>query len=77
MLRKVLLGLWLVSAISGFLFASYDVMRESFAGLAQSRGYGEGRLGEGPYGGGLTTLEDRLVRFGIKCGLCRPIACWP
>lgn len=68
-LRKVLLGLWLVSTISGFLFASYGVLRESFADLTQSRGYGEGRFGEGPYGRGLTTLEDRLVRFGIKCGL--------
>jgi hypothetical protein len=66
---QVLLGLWMVSTISGFLFASYGVLRESFANMAQSREYGEGRFGEGSYGGGLTIVEDRLVGLGVKCGL--------
>lgn len=69
MLRKLLFVLWLTSQVSGFLFASYGVLRESFAGLAQLRAFGEGRYGEGPYGGGLTNLEDFLLNSGIKIGL--------
>jgi hypothetical protein len=70
--RTVLLVLWLISAVPGFGLASYGVLRESFANLAQSRGYGEGRFGEGTYGGGPTTLEDRLIRLGVACRLLPP-----
>lgn len=71
-LPKLLLGFWLLSAVLGFGFASYGVLRESFANLAQSEGYGKGRYGGGTYGGGPTVLEDRLIRLGIACSLLPP-----
>jgi hypothetical protein len=69
MLRKLVFALWLISQLSGFVLASYGVLRESFAGLAQQRGFGEGRFGEGTYGGGLTRIQELLVAAGIKTGL--------
>ena len=68
-LRDALLGLWLLTTVSGYLLASYGVLRESFANLARPLGFGEGRFGEGPFGGGLTSAQDRLVRFGVRFGL--------
>ena len=62
-------SVWLVLTIFGYLFASFGIMRESFASLAQLRGFGEDRFGEGPFGGGLTTGENRLVRPGLKIRL--------
>ncbi len=52
MLYRVIFVLWVVSQVSGFLFASYGVLRASFADLGQPRGFGEGRFGEGTFGGG-------------------------
>ena len=69
MVRKVLLVLWLISQISGFLFASYGVLRESFADMAQSRGFGEGRFGEGANGGDVTKIQELLVVIGTRSGL--------
>lgn len=37
--------------LAGVLLASYGLIRESFADLTEKRDYGEGRFGEGPYGG--------------------------
>jgi hypothetical protein len=72
MLRKIVFALWLLSQVSGYVFASYGVLRESFADLAQKRGFGEGRFGEGGFGGGLTTTEEMLVSLGTKIGLLPP-----
>lgn len=69
MLRKALFMFWLVSQVSGFFLTSYGVLRESFADLAQPEGFGEGRVGEGPFGGGLTNTEEFLVHFGVRVGL--------
>ena len=71
-LRKIVFVLWLLSQVSGFVLASYGVLRESFANLAQQRGFGEGRFGEGGFGGGLTRTEDMLVSLGTKMGLLPP-----
>jgi hypothetical protein len=51
MLRKALFMFWLVSQVSGCFLTSYGVLRESFEDLAQPEGFGEGRAGEGPFGG--------------------------
>ncbi|HEU4693394.1 MAG TPA: hypothetical protein VFS23_33755 [Vicinamibacterales bacterium] len=48
----------------GFLLVSYGLLRQSFTDLAEKRGFGEGRYGEGPYGGGLTAVQRWLVSFG-------------
>lgn len=54
----------LMAEILGFLLASYGVLRESFADLAQSRPFSEGRYGEGTYGG-----PNRTVRVLVRTGL--------
>ncbi|SRR5712691_188227 len=69
MLYRLVFVLWIVSQISGFLFASYGVLRASFADINQPRPFGEGRYGEGAYGGGLTKMEQFLVNIGTKIGL--------
>jgi hypothetical protein len=69
MLRKTLFMLWLISQVSGFFLTSYGMLRESFADLAQPEGFGKGRAGEGPFGGGLTNTEECLVNFGVRVGL--------
>lgn len=48
----------------GFALASYGVLRESFAELSKGRPYGEGRYGEGAYGGP-GRYAFRLVAFGV------------
>lgn len=69
MLYKLVFALWVISQASGFVLASYGVLRESFANLAQQRGFGEGRFGEGTYGGGPTRTEEFLLSVGIKTRL--------
>jgi len=64
--HKLLFGLWLASQFVGFFLASYGVLRESFANLAQERGFGEGRYGEGTFGGVLSWSEQFLVNLGTK-----------
>ena len=66
LLRDALLGLWLLTTVFGYVLASYGVLRESFANLARPLGFGEGRFGEGPFGGSLTAAQDRLVRLGVR-----------
>jgi hypothetical protein len=53
MLRKVIFTLWLYC---GYVFASYGVLRESFADFAQKSTYGAGRYGGG-YGEELTSYR--------------------
>ena len=55
MLYTVFFVLWVASQVSGFLFASYGVLRASFADLGKI-GFGEGLFGEGT-GGGPTKLQ--------------------
>ena len=64
--HKLLFGLWLACQFVGFFLASYGVLRESFANLAQERGFGEGRYGEGTFGGVLSWSEQFLVNLGTK-----------
>ena len=54
-----------IAEIVGVLLVSYGVLREGFAVLAKSRPYGEGRFGEGEYGGVPTPTATRLVRIGM------------
>jgi hypothetical protein len=58
-------SLWIVGLLAtvlqlaGLLCGSYGVLRESFANLAQARPFGEGRYGEGTYGGTPTGFKKR------------------
>ncbi|OLB18376.1 MAG: hypothetical protein AUH12_02465 [Gemmatimonadetes bacterium 13_2_20CM_69_8] len=67
--HKLLFGLWLACQFVGFFLASYGVLRESFANLAQEPGFGEGRYGEGTLGGVLSWSEQFLVNLGTKVRL--------
>src|SRR2546421_9955948 len=69
MLYKIVFAFWVASTILGFLATSYGLLRSSFADLSQKIGFGEGRFGEGPYGGGLTRTEEFFVNVGIKARL--------
>src|SRR2546430_13488062 len=62
--HKLLFGLWLACQFVGFFLASYGVLRESFANLAQEPGFGEGTLG-----GVLSWSEQFLVNLGTKVRL--------
>ena len=53
----------------GVLLASYGLIRESFADLGAPEGYGEGRFGEGGYGGTPTRTQSALVSFAIRVRL--------
>src|SRR5439155_37212 len=64
--HQLLFGLWLATQFVGFFLASYGVLRESFANLAQEPGFGEGRYGEGTFGGVLSWSEEFLVNLGTK-----------
>src|SRR5438094_5064000 len=67
MLYKVIFVFWLVSQVSGFLLASYGVLRASFADLGKI-GFGEDLFGEGT-GGGPTKIQELLLNLGLKTGL--------
>ena len=69
MLYKIVFAFWVAFTILGFLATSYGLLRSSFADLSQKIGFGEGRFGEGPYGGGLTRTEEFFVNVGIKARL--------
>ena len=51
------------------MLASYGLIRESFASLAEPRPYGEGRYGEGTYGGTPTPSQRGLVAFAVRVWL--------
>lgn len=72
MIQKFLFAAWVVCQIAGFVFASYGVLRESFADIAATTAFGEGRFGEGPYGGGLTRLQEVVVKIGTAIRLLPP-----
>lgn len=64
MARRLLFWIWLICQSVGFLCASYGVLRESFARIVTKEGFGEGRFGEGPYGGGLTKFDEVMGKIG-------------
>src|SRR2546430_16647767 len=64
--HKLLFGLWLACQFVGFFLASYGVLRESFANLAQEPGFGGGRYGEGTLGGVLSWWEKFRGTLGHK-----------
>ncbi len=68
-LAPIVFVLWLMAQVVGFGFASYGVLRAAFADWSQPRSYGEGRRGEGTFGGGLTKIEEFLVKVGAKARL--------
>ena len=64
---------WVTLAeLLGFLLAAYGLLRESFAALSKSRAFGEGRYGEGEYGGCPSRMERNLVRLGLILRLLAP-----
>ena len=67
--KKVFLLLYTLCQVLGFALTSYGVLRESFADLASKTGFGEGRFGEGPYGGGLSKGEELIVKAATTIGL--------
>lgn len=69
MVEAILFWAWLASTVFGFALGSYGVLRESFADLSALRSHGEGRYGEGPYGGRPSVPQDRLVRIGVALRL--------
>ena len=56
----------------GVVLGAYGVLRESFADLAVARPYGEGRFGEGPYGGQPSPAIARWIRFVVWLRLFPP-----
>lgn len=48
---------------------AYGLVRQSFADLSRKSAYGDGRFGEGAYGGTPSGLEVLLVRVATLCRL--------
>jgi hypothetical protein len=51
--------------LAGVILASYGLIRESFADLAEPRGFDEGRYGEGAFGGVPGPITHHFVLFAI------------
>ena len=62
-------GIWYytvaLAELVGVLLGAYGVLRESFADLAVARPYGEGRFGEGTYGGHPSPSIQRWIRVAV------------
>ena len=58
-----------VIGLAGFLLGARGVLGESFTHLGAMRPYGEGRYGEGPFGGQPAPRDDRLVRWAVAVRL--------
>lgn len=69
-------GIWYytvaVAELVGVLLGAYGVLRESFADLAGARPYGEGRFGEGTYGGHPSAASQRWIRVAVWLRLLPP-----
>jgi hypothetical protein len=65
---KALVATVALPQIAGFGLAAYGVLRQAFADLAQPRPFGEGRWGEGTYGG-VSRGARLLVSIGTKLRL--------
>lgn len=53
-----------VVELVGVLLVSYGLLRESFGTLAEDRPYGEGRFGDGTFGGRPSKATNVLVTVG-------------
>lgn len=53
----------------GIVLASYGVIRENFATIAQPRPYDEGRFGEGPFDGTPGRLSSAVIEAAIAVRL--------
>jgi hypothetical protein len=51
--------------VIGLCLAAYGTVREGLAKLAEPRPYGEGRYGEGVYGGARGRWTRRIIRAGV------------
>lgn len=56
----------------GLVLASYGLIRESFANLAEGRPFGEGRFGEGTYGGGVSRFTQLVLNVATALRLLPP-----
>jgi len=56
--------------VIGALLTAYGGIREALAALARSRPYGEGRFGEGVFGGAVDPRTNRSCRPRWPCGCC-------
>ena len=61
-----------VVELLGVILGAYGVLRESFGDLALGRPFGEGRSGEGSYGGQPTTAYQRWIRLAVTLRLLPP-----
>lgn len=61
-----------VGELCGVALGAYGLLRESFADLAAERPFGEGRYGEGAYGGRPSRIVRGLVRVGVWARLLPP-----
>lgn len=61
-----------VAELVGVVLGAYGVLRESFADLAVVRPYGEGRYGEGTYGGQPSRANQQWVRMAVSLRLLPP-----
>lgn len=68
-MEKAIFTAWLVTRVGGFVLVSYGLLRESFKDLAEKKGFGEDRYGEGPYSGGYTITQKALISFAMKIRL--------
>lgn len=59
----------IVGELVGFLLASYGLLRQSFVDLEAPRPFGEGRYGEGSFGGGPSATTRVALWFGKAIGL--------
>jgi len=61
-----------VAELVGVVLCAYGVLRESFADLAVARPHGEGRFGEGTYGGYPSPVTQRWIRVAQRLRLLPP-----
>src|SRR2546430_8626972 len=64
--HKLLFGLWLACQFVGFFLASYGVLRESFANLAQEPGFGEGRYRSEEHTSELQSQSNLVCRLLLE-----------
>lgn len=64
---------WATAAeLIGFLLAAYGLIRQSFADLAENRPFGEGRFGEGTFGGVPSSFATAIIAIGLMLRLLPP-----
>jgi hypothetical protein len=58
-----------LAELCGFLLAAYGLVRQSFSELSSRRPHGEGRFGEGGYGGSPSEPVGLLLKWGVALRL--------